>query len=82
MISSFARNVFNCCSYFNTPTYDLWHLHVTPAYILNCTLITWTLQSSHAAGTAECSIWNKQIYIRDNSYWSRYFYWFYCNGEL
>ena len=30
MISPFARNVFNY-SYFNTSTYDLWHL--TPAYI-------------------------------------------------
>ena len=33
MISLFARNVFNCCSYFNTSTCkNLWHL--TPAYIL------------------------------------------------
>ena len=32
MISHFARNVFNCCSYFNTSTCNLWHL--TPAYIL------------------------------------------------
>ena len=32
MISPFARNVFNCCSYFNTYTCNLWHL--TPAYIL------------------------------------------------
>ena len=32
MISPFARNVFNCCSYFNTSTCNLWHL--TPAYIL------------------------------------------------
>ena len=32
MISAFARNVFNCCSYFNTSTCNLWYL--TPAYIL------------------------------------------------
>jgi len=32
MISPFARNFFNCCSYFNTSTCNLWHL--TPAYIL------------------------------------------------
>ena len=32
MISPFARNVFNCCSYFNTSACNLWHL--TPAYIL------------------------------------------------
>ena len=32
MISPFALNVFNCCSYFNTSTCNLWHL--TPAYIL------------------------------------------------
>ena len=32
VISTFARNVFNCCSYFNTSTCNLWHL--TPAYIL------------------------------------------------
>ena len=31
MISPFARNVFNCCSYFNTSACNLWHL--TPAYI-------------------------------------------------
>jgi len=31
MTCPFARNVSNCCSYFNTSTYDLWHL--TPAYI-------------------------------------------------
>jgi len=32
MISLFARNVFNCCSYFHTSTCNLWHL--TPAYVL------------------------------------------------
>ena len=32
MISPFARNVFNCCSYLNTSTCNLWQL--TPAYIL------------------------------------------------
>jgi len=32
MISPFARNVFNCCNYFNTSTCNLYHR--TPAYIL------------------------------------------------
>jgi len=84
--SPFAHNDFNCCSYINTSAYELWHLtlaYIFKLHIDKVDIYTYCKAHMYAVGTAECSIWNKQIDIKDNSLNDLdTFIDFYCKGEL